>query len=80
MKVRWERVLFVVVVFMMIAVYLWLRQNSHTVRYKWSSFVRRLTDFSGSGILRACFYIALGLGVLITILWLASRVTNWFRR
>lgn len=80
MKVRWERVLFVAGVSMLIATYLWLRQNSHKVRYKWSSFVRGLTDFSGSEILQFCFYIALGIGVIITVLWLASCVTKWFRR
>ena len=80
MKVRWERVLFIAAVFMMIAVYLWLRQNSHAVSYQWSSFVRRLTDFSGSDILQICFYVALGFGVLMTILWLASCVIKWFRR
>ena len=80
MKVHWERVFFVAAVFMMIAIYLWLRRNSHEVRYQWSSFVRRLTDFSGSDILQVCFYIALGIGILMTILWLASCVTKWFRR
>lgn len=80
MRIRWERVLFVAGVFMLIAVYLWLRQNSHEVRYQWSSFVRGITDFSGSDILHVCFYIALGLGIIMTILWLASIVTGWFRR
>ena len=80
MRIRWERVLFVAGVFMLIAVYLWLRQNSHEVRYQWSSFVRGITDFSGSDILQVCFYIALGLGIIMTILWLASIVTGWFRR
>ena len=80
MKVRWERVLFVAGAFMLMAIYLWLRQNSHEVRYRWSSFVRRLTDSSGSDILQVCFYIALVIGVLMTILWLASCVTRWFRR
>ena len=80
MKVCWGRVLFVVVAFMIIAVYLWLRQNSYEVRYRWSSFVRRLTDFSGSDILQICFYIALSLGIAMLFLWLLSRVIEWFRR
>ena len=80
MQVRWWRVLFVAGVLLLIAACLWLHQNSHTVRYQWSSFVRRLTDFSGSDILQVCFYIVLGLGILMTVLWLASIVTGWFRR
>ena len=80
MKVHWGRIFFVIGLLLLIASFLWLRQNSHKVRYQWSSFVRRLTDFSGSDILQFCFYTALGLGVLMTVLWLASCVAKWFRR
>ena len=80
MKVRWERVLFVAGAFMLMAIYLWLRQNSYEVRYRWSSFVRRLTDFSGSDMLQVCFCIALSLGIVLLFLWLLSRVIGWFRR
>ena len=80
MKVRWERTLFIAAVSMLMAVYLWLRQNSYKVRYQWSSFVRRLTDFSGSDILQVCLCVALSLGIVLLLLWLLSRVIGWFRR
>ena len=80
MKVHWGRTLFVIGLLLLIASFLWLRQNAGAVHDPWRSLERELSHFSGRDALQVCFYLALGLGVLMTILWLASCVFGWLRR
>ncbi len=79
-KVHWGRIFFVIGLLLLIASFLWLRQNAGAVHDTWRSFEYELSHFSGRDALQVCFYLALGLGVLMTILWLASCVARWFRR
>lgn len=47
MKIRWGRVIFVFVLLLLLAAFLWLHHNADTVRDTWSSFAGALSDFFG---------------------------------
>ncbi len=46
-KVHWGRTFFVIGLLLLIASFLWLRQNADAVHDSWRSFERELSHFSG---------------------------------
>ncbi|MFC1716568.1 hypothetical protein ACFL6S_23070 [Candidatus Poribacteria bacterium] len=80
MKLRWGRIFFVVILFLVIVAFLWLHDNADAVRETWRSFSTELSDLSASDTLRICLYLALGFGVIVFVLWVFSRVIGWYRR
>ena len=80
MKIYWGRVFLISFMLLLIAAFLWLHDNSDEVRGIWQSFSYELSDLSASDTMRIFLYLVLGLGIIVFLLWLLSRVIGWFRR
>jgi hypothetical protein len=80
MEIRWKRIFGFLALMMLTVGALKLHKSGDTARYKWHSMVDRLSgEFQGDPV-TTILYIILFFEITIVILWVISRVVNWFRR
>ena len=80
MEIRWNRIFLVIMLLLLTIGALKLYQNADAVSGKWHHLNVWMSNLFDRDPIHAGLYLILFFEIAIIVLWLLSRVVNWFRK